>query len=65
MNLRGCSLLFLSIALFGSTVFSASASAQKDYLSAVEADKIRDAESTNERIHLFLSFAEDRLKKFQ
>jgi hypothetical protein len=39
--------------------------AQKDYLSALEADKIRDAETTNERIKLFLTFAEDRLKKFQ
>jgi len=38
---------------------------QKDYLSAVEADKIRDAETVNERIKLFLIFAEDRLKKFQ
>jgi len=38
---------------------------EKDYLSAIEADKIRDAETTNERILLFLSFAEDRLKKFQ
>ena len=39
---------------------------QKDYLSSVEADKIRDAENNNnERIRLFLSFAEDRLKKFQ
>ena len=38
---------------------------QKDYLSGVEADKIRDAETPNERIKLFLSFAEDRLKKFQ
>ena len=39
---------------------------QKDYLTALEADKIRDAENnTNERIRLFLSFAEDRLKKFQ
>jgi len=38
---------------------------QKDYLSAIEADKIRDAETPNERIKLFLSFAEDRLKKFQ
>lgn len=48
------------------TFFSSQARAQqKDYLSAVEADKIRDAESTNERIKLFLSFAEDRLKKFQ
>ena len=38
---------------------------QKDYLSALEADKVRDAEGTNERIKLFLSFADDRLKKFQ
>jgi hypothetical protein len=39
---------------------------QKDYLSSVEADKIRDAENNNnERIRLFLSFAEDRLKKFR
>jgi hypothetical protein len=38
---------------------------EKDYLSAVEADKIRDAETSTERIGLFLSFAEDRLKKFQ
>jgi hypothetical protein len=38
---------------------------QKDYLSALEADKIRDAETVNERIKLFLTFAGDRLKKFQ
>jgi hypothetical protein len=38
---------------------------EKDYLSSVEADKIRDAETPNERIKLFLLFAEDRLKKFQ
>jgi hypothetical protein len=39
---------------------------QKDYLTSVEADKIRDAENdNNERIRLFLLFAEDRLKKFQ
>ena len=37
----------------------------KDYLFAIEADKIRDAETPNERIALFLSFADDRLKKFQ
>ena len=43
----------------------ARAGQQKDYLSALEADKIRDAETTNERIKLFLTFAEDRLKKFQ
>jgi hypothetical protein len=38
---------------------------QKDYLSALEADKIRDAETPNDRIKLFLTFADDRLKKFQ
>jgi len=38
---------------------------QKDYLSALEADKIRDAETPNERITLFLTFAEDRIKKIQ
>ena len=38
---------------------------QKDYLSALEADKIRDAETVNERVKLFLTFAGDRLKKFQ
>ena len=38
---------------------------QKDYLSNQEADKIRDAETSNERIKLFMQFADDRLKKFQ
>jgi hypothetical protein len=38
---------------------------KKDYLSQLEADKIRDAETPNERIKLFLTFAADRLRKFQ
>ncbi len=38
---------------------------EKDYLSNVEADKIRDAETPNERIKLFIMFADDRIKKFQ
>jgi hypothetical protein len=38
---------------------------QKDYLSSLEADKIRDAETTNDRVKLFLTFADDRLKKFR
>jgi hypothetical protein len=37
----------------------------KDYLSSYEADKIRDAETPNERIKLFVEFADDKLKKFQ
>jgi hypothetical protein len=44
---------------------SAPQQVDKDYLSAVEADKIRDAETTNDRIRLFITFAEDRIKKFQ
>jgi hypothetical protein len=49
----------------GPSLASARILLQKDYLSSVEADKIRDAETANERIKLFLAFAADRLKKFQ
>ena len=38
---------------------------QKDYLSPMESDKIRDAETTNDRLKLFVTFADDRLKKFE
>jgi hypothetical protein len=37
----------------------------KDYLSDLEADKIRDAREPAERIKLYMTFAEDRLAKFQ
>jgi len=57
---------FVGSCLFLATpVLPAKAPQEKDYLSAVEADKIRDAETSTERIRLFLTFAEDRLKKFQ
>jgi hypothetical protein len=36
----------------------------KDYLSEEESDKIRDAREPAERIKLYISFADDRLKKF-
>ncbi len=58
----------MSIFLIGLVTFTQPAFAQrpdKDYLSTIEADKIRDAETPNERITLFLTFADDRLKKFQ
>jgi hypothetical protein len=59
-------LLWFSFLAIGVSLLAAPASmAQKDYLSALESDKIRDAETTNERIKLFLTFADDRLKKFQ
>lgn len=38
---------------------------KKDYLSEAEADKIRDAETQGERIKIYISFADDKLKKFQ
>lgn len=37
----------------------------KDYLSDDEADKIRDALTPDERIKLYIAFAEDRLNKFE
>ncbi|HKV25439.1 MAG TPA: hypothetical protein VJN93_12670 [Candidatus Acidoferrum sp.] len=58
--LFGLFLLSGAVLLFSSAT---RARPQKDYLSAIEADKIRDAETPNERIFLFLSFADDRLKK--
>lgn len=56
------------LALCAAAAVGASARAQtppKDYLTATEADKIRDADTTNDRIKLFVEFADDRLKKFQ
>jgi hypothetical protein len=50
---------------FGAGITRAALPGQKDYLSSIEADKIRNAESPDERIKLFLSFADDRLKKLQ
>ena len=60
-------LLLFPLCLFlACPAIRAYAAQQKDYLTAVEADKIRDAENdNNERIRLFLTFAEDRLKKFR
>jgi len=57
----------LALALAGALVGIAAAQGapEKDYLSGYEADKIRDAETPNEKIKLFIQFAADRLKKFQ
>ena len=38
---------------------------KRDYLTDAEDDKIRDAYDPSEKIHLFIGFAQDRLKKFQ
>jgi hypothetical protein len=58
-------LFLLASCILAAPPLAGAASPQKDYLSALEADKIRDAETVNERIKLFLTFADDRLKKFQ
>jgi hypothetical protein len=61
-----CWLIFLMLLLCGAGDSTAYAGVpQKDYLSQQESEKIRDAETTNDRIKLFMSFADDRLKKFQ
>jgi hypothetical protein len=66
MNFKWPLFLLLAFSLLvAPLIVRAGAPQQKDYLSALEADKIRDAETVNERIKLFLMFAEDRLKKFQ
>jgi hypothetical protein len=59
------SIVFVFFVLALPVIARARTAQQKDYLSALEADKIRDAETVNERIKLFLTFADDRLKKFQ
>lgn len=60
-----CKVAFAAL-FFCSPLFSARGqTVQKDYLTSLEADKIRDAETPNERIKLFVQYADDRLKKFQ
>jgi hypothetical protein len=55
----------LAIGFFSATVCRAAPPQKRDYLSEEEADKIRDAETPVLRVKLYLSFAADRLKKFQ
>lgn len=65
MRLKLCFVLLSSLMLLASPPVRAATPQQKDYLTTLEADKIRDAETVNERIRLFLTYADDRLKKFQ
>lgn len=46
-------------------VSRAAAQGEKDYLSPEEADKIRDAQDPGDRIKLYMSFAQDRIDKFE
>jgi hypothetical protein len=68
-NQKIVSVLLLALAAI-STARAARAPAvphqgKKDYLTDAEAEKIRDEQNPGDRIKLYLSFAEDRLKKFQ
>src|SRR5262245_22296274 len=49
--------------LFSGVAAKTSAAQKKDYLNQDEADRVRDSETPNDRIKLFLSFAADRIKK--
>ncbi len=57
--------LAVTVSLFGAALTHAAPPQKRDYLSEEEADKIRDADSPDVRVKLYLSFAADRLKKFQ
>lgn len=65
MRVQAALLIFLTASVLARPSAAAPQMQRKDYLSALEADKIREAETPNERIKLFLEFADDRLKKFQ
>ena len=65
MHLFAAFLFLLTFVAAPSPCAAAAQTQKKDYLSALDAGKIRDAESPSERIKLFLEFADDRLKKFQ
>src|SRR5277367_4050761 len=65
---RNLSLFALSAALLTTLAPARTANAapqKKEYLTDSESDKIREAVEPGERIKLYISFAEDRLKKFQ
>ncbi len=66
MNLRKRLILgIIFTVLFGLVCVPASMAQKGDYLSEVEADKIRDAADRSGKITLFLVFANDRLEKFK
>src|SRR5262249_16294645 len=55
MNIKNCIITVALTCSLGSNCAGAPSPQQKDYLSSLESDKIRDAETTNERIKLFLT----------
>jgi DNA repair exonuclease SbcCD ATPase subunit len=68
MPWRNLALFILSAGLIFSVASAPAAdpaAQKKEYLTDSESDKIREAVEPGERIKLYISFAEDRLKKFQ
>lgn len=57
--------LLSAAALFAPLPAPAAPPQNKDYLTPIEADKVRDATSPSEKVKLLLSFAADRLKRFE
>jgi tagatose-1,6-bisphosphate aldolase len=67
MRRRAVIFVTFIVAALSPLILAQTATAQRqrpDYLSEAEADQIRDADTTSQRIKLYVSFAEDRLKKF-
>jgi hypothetical protein len=61
---------WIAVAAAGATLVAATLNAapqavKRDYLTDAEADQIREAKLAAPKIKLYLTFAEDRLKKFQ
>lgn len=63
-NLHLAAVAGVIAALLGVVQAAAARPQLRDYLSSEEANKIRDTQSPSERIKLYMSFAEDRLAKF-
>ena len=57
--------LALLVALCLAPCLASAQNPKKEYLTSLEADRIREAEQPSQRIKLFIEFAADRLKKFQ
>ena len=63
--IRAALLAAIAFAFGVATPQRATAQGKQDYLSDAQAEQIRDAQTPADRIKLFLSFADDNLKKFQ
>lgn len=50
---------------FAAAAYGQGPDPDKDYLTPQEAEQIRDAFEPSAKIHLYLTFSEDRLKKFE